>query len=88
MSGMLLGHIVSQEGIVVDLDKVKVVIEGPPPTNDKSLSCFMGQIRRNSRMIRYMADVATPLDATVHKTPFQWSTVEQEAYDCLKKMLT
>ena len=37
MSGMLLGHIVSQEGIVVDLDKVKVVIEASPLTNAKSL---------------------------------------------------
>ena len=76
MGWTLLGHIVSQEGIVVDLDKVKVVIEGPPPTNDKSLSCFMGQIRRNSRMIRYMADVATPLDAAVHKMSFQWLKTE------------
>ena len=39
-------------------------------------------------MIRYLADVATPLHATVHKTPFQWTNVEQDAYDCLKKMLT
>ena len=39
-------------------------------------------------MIRYLADVATPLHVAVHKTPFQWSIIEQEAYDYLKKMLT
>ena len=39
-------------------------------------------------MIRYLADIATPLHVVVHKTPFQWSIIEQEAYDCLKKMLT
>ena len=39
-------------------------------------------------MIRYLADVATPLHATVHRTPFQWTSVEQDAYDCLKKMLS
>ena len=39
-------------------------------------------------MIRYLADVAIPLHTTGHKTPFQWTMVEQDAYDCLKKMLS
>ena len=38
-------------------------------------------------MIRYLADVATPLHTAVHRTPFQWTLVEQDAYDCLKKTL-
>ena len=38
-------------------------------------------------MMRYLADVAIPLHTTVHRTPFQWTTVEQDAYNCLKKML-
>ena len=37
-SGALLGHIVSQEGIAVDPDKVKVVLDAPTPTDSKSLS--------------------------------------------------
>ena len=44
-SGTLFGHIVSQEGIVVDPNKVKVVLEAPPLTNTKALSRFLGQIR-------------------------------------------
>ena len=84
----MLGHIVSQEGIVVDPDKVKAVIEAPPPTNAKALRRFLGKIRWHSHMIRYLVDVATPLHATIHKTSFQWLTIEQEAYDCLKRILT
>jgi hypothetical protein len=30
-SGMLLGHIVSKEGIVMDLDKLKAILEAPAP---------------------------------------------------------
>ena len=44
-SGTLLGHIVSEEGIAVDLDKVNAILEAPTPTNAKALSRFMGQIR-------------------------------------------
>ena len=47
-TGALLGHIVSQEGIVVDPDKVKAIMEAPTPTNAKALSWFLGQIRWHS----------------------------------------
>ena len=87
-SGTLLGHIVSEEGIAVDPDKVKAILEALAPLNAKALSRFLGQIRWHSRMIRYLADVATPLHAAVHRAPFQWTSVEQDAYDCLKKMMS
>ena len=51
-SGTPLVDSASHEGIVVDLHKVKVLIEAPPPTNAKALSQFHGQIRWQSRMIR------------------------------------
>ena len=39
-------------------------------------------------MIQYLADVVTPLHTIVHKVPFQWTISDQDAYDCLKKMIT
>ena len=86
-SGAFRGHIKSQDRIAVKLDKVKEILEAPAPTNAKALSRFFGQIRWHSRMIRYLADIAIPLHTTVHKVPFQWTSVEQDAYECLKKML-
>ena len=50
-SGNLLGHIVSKEGIVVDLDKVREIFEAPTPNNAKALSQFLGKIRWHSWMI-------------------------------------
>ena len=87
-SDTLLGHIVNKEGIAVDLDKVRAILEAPTPTNAKALSRFLGQIRWHNRMIRYLVDIAIPLYTAVHKVPFQWTSVEQDAYECLKKMLT
>ena len=87
-SGALLGHIVSEQGIAVDPDKVKAILDAPAPTNAKALSRCLGQIRWHNRMIKYLVDVAMPLHTIVHKVPFQWTTVEQDAYDYLKKMLS
>ena len=69
-NGTFLGHIISQDGIVVDPHKVKTIMDAPPPMNTKSLSRFLGQIRWHSQMIKYLTDVVTPLHATTHKTPF------------------
>ena len=85
-SDMLLGHIVSKEGIAMDPDKVKAILEAPAPTNAKALSRFLGQIRWHSRMIRYLADFATPLHAVVHKEPFTWTEEEDKAF-CSRKIL-
>jgi hypothetical protein len=66
-SGMLLGHIVSKEEIAMDPDKVKAILEAPTSHNAKALSRFLGQIRWHNRMIRHLADFATPLHVAVHR---------------------
>jgi hypothetical protein len=53
-SGMLLGHIVSKDGIAMDPDKVKVILEAPATHNAKALSRCLGQIRWHSWMIRHL----------------------------------
>jgi hypothetical protein len=85
---MLLGHIVSKEGIAMDADKVKVILEAPASHNDKVLSRFLGQIRWHSRMIRHLADFATPLYAAVHWEPFSWTEEKEKAFAALKLLLT
>ena len=87
-SGALLVHIVSQDGIAVHPEIVKAIMEALVPTNAKALSQVFGQIRWHTLMIRHLADVAILLHRALPKTPFQWTTLEQDAYDCLKKMLT
>ena len=44
-SGNLLGHIVSKDGIAVDPDKVRAILQAPAPNNAIALSRFLGKIR-------------------------------------------
>ena len=88
ISGVLLGHIVSKEGIAVDPKKITTIIEAKTPTSAKTLNRFLGQIHWHSHMLRYLADFSTPLHAAVHRTPFKWTVIEEKAYDTLKIMLT
>ena len=53
-SGNLLGHMISQEGIAMDPDKVQAIMNAPALTTAKALSQFLGQIRWHSRMLRHL----------------------------------
>ena len=87
-SGTLFGHIVSKNGIAVDPNKVRAILEASTPTIAKALSRFLGQIRWPSRMLRYLAYLATPLHVVVHRTPFQWTATEDDTYRALKVLLS
>jgi hypothetical protein len=86
---MLMGHIVSKDGIAMDPDKVKASLEAPVPHNAKALSrLILGKIRWHSRMIRRLADFATPLHTAVHREPFTWTEEEEKDFAALKLLLT
>ena len=87
-SDTLLGHIISAEGIAVNPRKIDAIIKSPTPKNAKALGRFLGQLRWHSRMLRHLADFATPLHAAVHRTPFRWTETEDKAYEALKIMLS
>ena len=87
-SGTLLGHIVSREGIAVDSGKIDAIIKSPTPKNVKALGRFLGQLHWHNRMLRHLADFATPLHAAVYRTPFRWTDMEDKAYEALKVMLS
>lgn len=47
----LLGFVVSQRGIEVDLDKVHTILDTPPPCSEKHVQCFLGSLNYIARFI-------------------------------------
>ena len=86
--GMLPGHIVNKEGIKIYPDKVKAIFKTLTLKNVKALSYFLEQIWWHSRMIRYLAEFATPLQAVVHREPFLWIEEEEKAFSALKILMS
>ncbi|RYA37908.1 reverse transcriptase family protein, partial [Enterobacter cloacae complex sp. GF14B] len=54
----ILGHIVSRNGITIDLDKIKVIVDFPRPTNAKQVQSFMGHCGYYRRFIYMYAVIA------------------------------
>ena len=58
---LILGHVVSRHGISTDEEKVKLILDMPPPANEKQLQGFMGYMGYYRRFIKMFADKARPL---------------------------
>ena len=84
-----LGHVVGQDGIKVDPDKVKTVQDWPALSSVKDVQSFLGLVNYYRRFIPSYALVALPLSELIKKDmPFVWGPSQRASFDFLKQALT
>jgi hypothetical protein len=80
-----LGLIVGGEGIRMDPDKVKAVVDWETPSCLTDVQAFIGFGNFYRRFIRSFSSIIRPLVNLTRKgVPFQWSAACQEAFETLK----
>ena len=83
-----LGHVVSDNGVSCDPEKLAAVREWKEPTNVSEVRSFLGFANYYRRFVQSFAHVASPLtDLTKKDVPFHWGSECQEAFDLLKQKL-
>jgi hypothetical protein len=88
MRGVLLGHIVSNRELEVDINKVKAILTLTPPKAVKEVRGFLGCVGYYRRFVDGYAKVAHPLTKLTKKDEeFTWTETRQEAFDKLKECL-
>ena len=84
-SGKLLGFMVSQRGIEVDLDKIKAIVEMKPPRTKKEIRGFLGRIQYIGRFIAQLTMMCEPIFKLLKKeVPTMWNEQCQEAFEKIK----
>lgn len=83
--GKILGHIVSRNGISMDMDKIEVIVRLPIPRNIKEVQSFMGHCGYYRRFIYIYAIIAQPLYALI--VNFEWNEECDTSFQKLKKVL-
>jgi hypothetical protein len=81
--------VVSPEGITVDPDKVKEVLEWKPPTTVSEVRSFLGLAGYDKRFISNFSKIVKLITELLKKgNKYVWSEACDEAFKHLKKLLT
>ena len=86
--GKLLGHMVSERGIEVDLDKIKAILDIPVPGTEKEIRGFLGRLQYISRFIARLTDICEPIFRLLRKNqPIVWNDDCKLAFEKIKEYL-
>ena len=82
------GHYISGQGLEPVPEKLEALVKMPPPEDVTGVRKFLGFVGYYHKFIPRYSDVARSLtNLTRRDTPFQWTTLCQEAFEMLKGFL-
>ena len=84
----LLGHVVDEDGVSVDTEKIDAMSAAPASQNAMELRSFLGLTGYYRRFIKGFAGISAVLhEATSTKRDFTWTDEMRVAFDTLKERL-
>ena len=88
--GILLGHVVCRQGMMVDPAMIAIIMNLPPPTSVKQLHTTLVHTGYDRKFIKGYAQVTVPMEKLLkHVVKYEWTEECQKSLDILKeKMVT
>ena len=72
--GVLLGHVVCRDCILVDPAKIAIILDLPPPTSVMQIRSVLGHTCYYRKFIKGYAEITTPMEKLLKKdAKFQWT---------------
>ena len=88
-SGIVLGHIVSENGIEVDKAKVELIAKLPTPKTVKDVRSFLGHAGFYRRFIQGFSAITRPLcNLLLKDAEFNWASECEESFRMIVEKLT
>jgi hypothetical protein len=82
-----LSHIVSHEGVKVDRNKIKAMMDWTIPKTLKNLRGFLGLRGYYCKFVRNYRRIATPLTTLTKKDAFSWTPEATKYFEQLKEVM-
>jgi len=84
-----LGYVLSKDGLKMDKEKVKAILDWPVPINVKKVQSFIGLCNYYLLFIKDFTKIANPIHKLTRKNvPFILGNDQQCVFDKLKEMFT
>ncbi|QRW07203.1 Retrotransposable element Tf2 protein [Ceratobasidium sp. AG-Ba] len=86
---IFLGLVITPEGISMEEEKIKAIMEWGAPRKIKEVQAFLGFVNFYRRFIAEFSKIARPLhDLTKKDTKFEWTQECQQAFEEIKKRVS
>jgi len=83
--GKLLGHIISQAGIHIDLERIKAISQLPLPHNKKAMQSLFGKISFVRKFTPDFVENIKPLQKMIRKeVEFKWDNEQKMDFNNIK----
>ena len=82
-----MGHIVSHEGVKVDPNNIKAMMELSIPKTLKNLRGFLGLTSYYRKFVRHYGRIEAPLTSLTKKDAFSWNPKETKSFEQLKEAM-
>ena len=82
-----MGHIVSYEGVKVDPNNIKAMMDWLIPKTLKNLRVFLGLTGYYHKFVRNYGRIAAPLTTLTKKDAFSWTPEATKAFEQLKEVM-
>ncbi|CAA6674599.1 unnamed protein product [Spirodela intermedia] len=87
--GVVLGHIVSENGLEVDRAKIDIISKMKPPNSIKQIRSFLGHVGYYRKFIQDFSKISKPLTMLLSKdVPFNFDEKCFESFSEIKRLLT
>jgi hypothetical protein len=83
-----LGHVISEQGVATDPQKIAAVKDWPVSKTITQLRGFLGLARYYRRFVKDFGIICRPLHDMLKKNSFSWSNEKTQAFNTLKTKLT
>ncbi|MCH80746.1 enzymatic polyprotein, partial [Trifolium medium] len=83
-----LGHIISGDGVAVDPEKIKCMIDWPEPKSVKGVRGFLGLTGYYRKFIKDYGKLVKPLTELTKKDNFMWGIDAKEAFQLMKTIMS
>ena len=82
-----VGHVISEDGVQVQDEKVRAVRDMPTPENKEAVSRFLGIVQYLAKFIPNLSAVDAPLRELLKKDiEFHWDKPQETSFQCLKDL--
>ena len=82
-----MGHIVSHEGVKVDANNIKAMMDWPIPKTLKNIREFLGLTGYYHKFVQHYGRIATPLTTLTKNDAFSWTLEETKDFEQLKEVM-